>query len=412
MGRVIYATVIALIWWSVGCDDCRGVRPAPQLSNLSEEDSHGPGKDAVEGALGVSIEASDDRRKTSPEGERVLGTERDEVIARGYDQNRAETPDRGPTGQWPPGFPAYTTTAELTTNGSQSDLVSKMNDSACSDGCVIQHAGNISGDITSRVSGTGRIVVRPPIGQRANYSTNAVIKVSNVLLAGYAIDSGQVYAPALNSGFAWMEASGSPGMIRANCAGATNTVDALFYEIVYPKYGTGHDDRSHAWGSGCSTTMTIVGSYLAGMRNPPPAHADTLQNYNTAGYTRVYLYDSVLWSSWDKSIQCEDANKNPGDVAFDVRNTFITSPGMAEGLFPGTVGGPLSGYYSITCADFICDGCLIAGEVNGSHAPTVQNSELYQVHNHVDGGGNTDLGSPPTAPPIPTHTQLDAIWAP
>ncbi|MCA9343207.1 hypothetical protein KC950_04320, partial [Candidatus Saccharibacteria bacterium] len=81
------------------------------------------------------------------------------------------TSGRGPTGQWPAGFPDYDTPADITTNGSLASLQNALN-SLGSSGGVIEHPGNIPDANLSRPNGP-EIVVRPPIGKRADYTTAA-----------------------------------------------------------------------------------------------------------------------------------------------------------------------------------------------------------------------------------------------
>jgi hypothetical protein len=97
-------------------------------------------------------------------GERVRGDVGGAAEARNsIDGSSADLSGRGATGQWPAGFPAYSTAADIVTDGSNSSLTSALNDSACSSGCVIEHSGDVDLTVSSR-AGTGEIVVRPPIG--------------------------------------------------------------------------------------------------------------------------------------------------------------------------------------------------------------------------------------------------------
>ena len=104
---------------------------------------------------------------------------------------------RGPTGQWPPGFPAYASAPEIVTDGTSADLDSALNDPKCADGCLIEHPGNITtvgSAMNSRVGGSNdEIVIRPPIGQRSDYtvatgyngSSANGLNLPGVLIAGY-----------------------------------------------------------------------------------------------------------------------------------------------------------------------------------------------------------------------------------
>ena len=164
---------------------------------------------------------------------------------------------RGPTGQWPPGFPAYQSAAELTTNGTTSDLKSKMNSGACSDGCVIEHAGDIVGSkgstglVLTRGSGTGHIVVRPPIGQRAEYglTDTVTIRANNTVIAGYDQNNNGDAAihGCTNCGYAWMEIDGPGGRLYAR--GHDYPTDGFFYEIVNRQYFSGGANGSDRGGA-------------------------------------------------------------------------------------------------------------------------------------------------------------------
>ena len=48
----------------------------------------------------------------------------------------------------------------------------------------------------------------------------------------------------------------------------------------------------------------------------------------------------------------------------------------------------------------------------GTQPLYIQDSELYDSGSYANGGGNTILQSLPNPPTLPTHSQLDAIWAP
>ena len=87
---------------------------------------------------------------------------------------RLDPKGRGPTGQWPPGFPAYASAPDIVTNGTSAGLDAALNDPTCADGCLIEHPGNITtlgSAMNSRVGGSNdEIVIRPPIGQRSDYT--------------------------------------------------------------------------------------------------------------------------------------------------------------------------------------------------------------------------------------------------
>jgi hypothetical protein len=316
---------------------------------------------------------------------------------------------RGPTGQWPAGFPAYSTAANIVTNGSNSGLTSALNSNACSNGCIIEHPGNISSLTVSSRAGSGKIVVRPPIGQRANYTMGSVkIQVDNVLFAGFAGGNGSLLVEGgENSGFAWIEINGPGGTFGVYCYGGS-TSGGLFYELLYRQYASmGSEDRGVIRGDGGTCNVDVRGSVLTGSPTPPPSHSDTLQNYNPGGSTNISVSDSVVWASWDKCFQNEG-----GDNPMILTNVFVMTPGYSEQLWQGsTIPGPLDGYFHTTAAVEYRDSTLV-GAGNSSWPIPVWNSELYKPGTYTDKGGNTILGSLPSPPTPPTHTQLDAIWSP
>ena len=87
------------------------------------------------------------------------------------------------------------TPAEVFTN-SNSSLLSAINSSACSDGCVIEHAANFSSFLKlERTSGTGEIVIRPPIGRRGDYAITGGVDISgsNIVVAGFMHNGGHMF---------------------------------------------------------------------------------------------------------------------------------------------------------------------------------------------------------------------------
>jgi hypothetical protein len=235
------------------------------------------------------------------------------------------------------------------------------------------------------------------------------IQVDNVLFAGFAGGDGMLLVEdGENSGFAWIEVNGPGGPFGVYCYRGS-TSGGLFYEILYREYASmGSEDRGIVRGDGGGTcNVDVTGSVLTGTPSPPPAHSDTLQNYNPGGSTNISVSDSVVWASWDKCFQNET-----GDNPMILTNVFVMTPGYSEQLWQGpTIPGPLDGYYHTT-ADAVITGSTILGAANDRRT-AIGDSELYGADsNHTNLGGNTTLASPPPPPAIPTHAQLDAIWSP
>ena len=355
-----------------------------------------------------------------------------------------ESRGRGPSGQWPTsqGFPAYATSAELTTNGTMSGLRSSIESAACSDGCVIEHAGAISGNITSRAAGTGRIVIRPPIGERAEHAVNAEIQVDNLLIAGYGGGAANIGAgQCVNCGYAWIEsrAANGHGSFSASCGvGASERLESIWYEIVFANYADwGQDyDRGGMYGvpnevSDCR--MLIRGWYIAGVTcpdNKPPGincHSDTIQEVLWPGSTCVFeIHDSIFWPSEDKVMQTSSWD-SPCNSPADVYNSTFISPPYAESLWTGdpiSYNGSTLGWYPpgpqpfhTTANVHFRDSTLIGAcyPQPGGFDIRVDDSELYDAHDCPQdsaSSGNTILSSLPSVPGAPTHTQLDAIWSP
>jgi len=320
---------------------------------------------------------------------------------------------RGPTGQWPAGFPAYSTAAELVTDGSSSGLKSAINNGACSDGCVIQHAGAVSGTFSSR-AGRGAIVVRPPIGQRADYTIdNTTIEVDGLVFAGYAGGSGDMHVQnngfgGTGSGYAWIDNDSNGGDLRVLCNNNSNDSYGFFYEVVTRRYAVTQDRSAINGYQGGDCRMDMVGVMLAGDPDPPPSHSDTLQFYNPPpGSEFVRIRDSVLWSSYDKVIQGADENDN--DILID--NVFIAGPSHTNQFWPGPpIGSSLGGYNTVAMPGTIINSTFL-GSCNPGYTH-VQNSELYQSSGCINGGGNTTLSKAPPIPTYPTPAQLDVIWSP
>ena len=96
---------------------------------------------------------------------------------------------------------------------SNSSLLSAINSSACSDGCVIEHGCQLlvfpeTGAVSS---GSGEIVIRPPIGRRGDYAITGGVDISgsNIVVAGFMHNGDHIFVVKVhvNSGFAWTDTS-------------------------------------------------------------------------------------------------------------------------------------------------------------------------------------------------------------
>jgi hypothetical protein len=325
------------------------------------------------------------------------------------------TGGRGPTGQWPAGFPAYASAAEIVTNGTSSGLSAAINNAACSDGCVIEHAGSPSGTFSSRASGSGGIVVRPPIGQRGDYTLGATtIEVDGLLFAGYAGGTGQllVQGNGLNgkgSGFAWMDmGSTSGGRLVVYCNASNENSYGLFYEIVIRHFGSQSDRGGVRGYNGGDCKYEMVGSHIGGDDGPITGHPDTIQDYNPSpGTTKITIRDSVLWSSTDKVIQGEWPGGNP----FTIDNSMLIGPNDSESLWNVE---SLSFNDANVCVNAIATitNSTTLGKFNGPYV-SIGGSQIWGTSSgYVDLGGNTRPSTRPQPPAFPSATQLDAIWSP
>lgn len=316
---------------------------------------------------------------------------------------------RGPSGQWPPGFPAYRTSADLVTNGSDSGLSDALDSRTCSNGCVIEHPADFESTVLTR-RGTGEIVIRPPLGKRADYEIrDANIRASNLLIAGYALSGGARVTLGSNSGYAWLEDDAGGSKLMAIGYGGDIT-SAIFYEIVFRRYAPEGrlDDRGTIQANKDGRAdMLIVGSVITGDPSTPPAHADTLQVYNASGGTgKVTIRDSVIWPSWDKAYQGQNE-----DLTFINDNVWIASPAMASSLWSGPGSIDFSQpFHTTAVAEF--RNSTVHGEAHPGHVVKVWDSKLYMFKAFADMGGNRNLRAPEEPPPVPTHQQLDAIWSP
>jgi hypothetical protein len=306
-------------------------------------------------------------------------------------------------------FPAYSTPADIVTDGSSSDLSSALKSGSCSGGCVIEHPGHIPAMTLTR-EGSGEIVVRPPIGQRADYLImgKADIRASDLLIAGFGTTSNMLVSSGSNSGFAWIENEDGEGQIAVYGNGG-DVARGIFYEVLYRRFsppGLGDRGGIRAGGGGYAD-MLVVGSVLTGDPSEPPAHADTLQSYyDSGGGGLITVYDSVVWPSWDKAFQGE------GNVlAIVCDNVWIASPSDATKLWPGpgsiNFGQP---FHTTAAAEYSNSTIIGPGHLDSSIR--VWDSELYEFPTAIDMGGNTILTQRVAPPPVPSHEQLDAIWSP
>jgi len=231
------------------------------------------------------------------------------------------------------------------------------------------------------------------------------------VVAGYNSTGGQYLVEgnglsALGSGFAWLDATAG-GRTVVYCNGDSS--NGFFYEVLLRRYAN-TDDRGGTRGTNASNSecrFTMVGSIMAGDPTPPPAHADTLQNYNPAPGLSVYtIRDSVLWSSWDKVIQGE----YPGDNPIVIDNSEIIGPNDSSALHPQGSFAHNSANICITAIATVTNSTTW-GSYNGP--VTVKNSIIYgNGGSYTDLGGNTKPSTRPTPTPYPTDAQLDAIWSP
>ncbi len=338
-------------------------------------------------------------------------------------ESEPNTSGRGPTGQWPAGFPDYDTPADITTSGSLASLQNALN-SLGSSGGVIEHPGDIPEAKLDRPSGP-EIVVRPPLGKRAEYTSAGYPIASNVLLAGWQATNltiiGEPGDTVRNSGWAWCEGTKYAGL---NVYGNGSDVEALYYEIVYREFADGaFSDRAGTRSTNNGrAVMTVVGSVITGSLTPKTKpddpnwdmHADTLQTYfNSGGFGKISIRDSVIWPSYDKMYQ--GLNSSP----LELDNVYTIAPSYAPQVYNGS--DDISAFNNNDVYGLVTTGASIVrnstfiGANNASAQLQIGNSEYYDLfsyHNYKDLGGNTKLNSIPPPPPTPSSTQLDTIWSP
>ena len=208
---------------------------------------------------------------------------------------------------------------------SNSSLLSAINSSACSDGCVIEHAANFSSFLKlERTSGTGEIVIRPPIGRRGDYAITGGVDISgsNIVVAGFMHNGGHMFVvKGTNSGFAWSDTTNSAGVLGVEGYKGVRA-EGFFYEVIERNMFNGSDRFYARYGGGGHTESLLVGCVLTGGKAAPPSHSDTIQiaSDGTGGSGFVTVRDSVLWPSWDKVLQGEGST-----YQFDLDNTWVVS---------------------------------------------------------------------------------------
>lgn len=312
---------------------------------------------------------------------------------------------KGPSGQWPEGFPAYATPATITTNGSMADLQSKL--ASAPNNSVIEHAGNITA--TNNLTSSGNtIVVRPPIGQRDNYQLGAVdVKSSNLLIAGFRQTSKCFFYNVQNSGLAWWEMDG-PASIRVMGYTANINNSMLLYEGVarVPNPNSGDRIVLHAQAANVYTEADIVGCWMYGTHDPNPGdHADTLQCvFLSGGSGFIRMRDSVFWPSDDKLIQGVGTN-----YVADMQNVWICGPPQARTLDPNLI---VTLYHIGNAVSTIGTGSYVQGTWHPDFKATIEDSFVSSNLAFIDGGGNTVLSSLVPPPSVPSAAALDSIWSP
>ena len=129
------------------------------------------------------------------------------------------------------------------------------------------------------------------------------------------------------------------------------------------------------------------------------------------GTCLVEIDDSIMWGSEDKVFQ---GSFLPPCGPHEVNNSTFIAPGYALSLWTG----PSFSWYGSgpqpfhTTADIIFANSTLIGPIHPEADAPYQNSELYQVSGGRNLGGNTTMGSLPSVPRAPTHSELDAIWSP
>ena len=168
-----------------------------------------------------------------------------------------------------------------------------MNSAACSDGCVIEHAGDISwkqGEHGTRPDAwlRNRPYCRPPTDWSAGgiwpdrHGNNPCQQHRDCRVRPKQ-QWRRGYSRCANCGYAWMEIDQPGGRLYAR--GHDYPTDGFFYEIVNRQYfsgGANGSDRGGARSAKYDVDVLVVGSIITGDDSPTPAHADTWRIYYTS----------------------------------------------------------------------------------------------------------------------------------
>lgn len=331
------------------------------------------------------------------------------------------TGTRGPTGQWPTHTPAYTTAATVTTNGTAADLQAKIN--AASSGAVIEHPGSIA-SVTLTGGSTGwaqNVLIRPPVGQRADYAMTGNVEAHHLTVAGYRITGGNVRVRnCTRGGLAWMETD-SAGQLFVDANG-TATTDVFIYELAFigTTSWTSTGDLMQYRGLGATLTRPLfVGFHVLGPTKTTGsgAHNDTIQTFSQDGGKVIdaEFRDSVIFAAGDKAMQ--------GDVNSEgtlIDNCLIYEPSKGDDWVPWP-GGSAGAYGSHA----ITGGMSIGGTIRdstivgsiGSTVAVIEDSVGYDSNLEsasTSSSGNTALSGNPAPPVLPsamTHAYLDTVWS-
>jgi hypothetical protein len=319
---------------------------------------------------------------------------------------------RGPTGRWPADFPAYTDTATLTTNGSAGDLNAKIASCTTSD-CVIQHPGHVDAVIGGRRQTSGRITIRPPIGQRNDFNMGGMdIEGDNILVAGYSCSNGGQVTWGQNSGIAWSECDGSTGTFQfISGNSSTEIVDVLFYEVVHHGYGgVGICDRMQVQAHLRAQNriyVYVTGSYLTGGQQPPDCHGDLMQvQLGNSADGDMIVEDSVLWPSDDKVFQGFGTGRQ---IRMD--NVYIAEPSIANAYWGTSLGGHSWGGAGWIGNSTIVGNCFTNPTTPFDHENNILFQPYWPAINDIN-NSNTEVFVQPATPPPPSSGELDTIWSP
>lgn len=346
------------------------------------------------------------------------------------DGTASSLPPRGPSGTWPraqdpnnPGTfvseyhtPDYDTPATIVTNGSFSDLQSKLN--SASSGDVIQHDGGLTGTLTGGNSSWNKnVLIRPSIGKRADFTANDFFhEADKVTIAGYYLDNARV-RNVVRSGFAWCE--GDHDSFIAADAGFADATDIFLWEVVYTSDFSEVDDgdymNSRAVG-GTLTRPTFYGLYAAGPIRAigSSAHNDTFQSYaSQGGEIRNLLHHSgIYFAAGDKALQGSN-----GMIDSMMVNSTVYEPSTSDTWLPYADGHDGLGHHTIT-GGFAENGTIRDSDIVGSfgfHVGNFIDSNFYGSTYSVDYEENvtTKTGNlePNLLPADVTHEFLDSIWS-